>query len=173
MSTTEEKIDMYDKTNLHLCGHKFHDGASCRCIARRNQRYCHWHTTSLQREARRVQHAKLRNKGAIRDMVIPTIEDPYSLQIAIHEVMDAIIDGRVKDRRAGHLLYALQLSQSNIRQKLELDSHRWGELELELYLESELEEKREAEKLRRERREMKKQPKSVPAPAAITEVTSA
>ena len=173
--TTEQEIDvdMFDETNLHLCGHKFHDGASCRCIARQNQRYCHWHTTAVQRQARRVQYAKRRTKGAIRDLIIPMIEDPYSLQIAIHEVMDAIIDGRVKDRRAGHLLYALQLSQCNMTQKLQLDRHRWHEIELKWFLEAELEEKREAEKLRREKRLLKKQPQSVPAPAATTEATTA
>jgi hypothetical protein len=98
---------------------------------------------------------------AIKELVIPTIEDSYSLQVAIHAVMDAIIDGRADHGRAGHLLYALQISQNNIRGSFRFPRTRFTESHLEDLLQDELRAEREAERERAEKRKLKKPPQSI------------
>jgi hypothetical protein len=163
--TEEEDISLYNREDYHLCEHVFHDGSECQCVAGANHKYCHWHTTSEQRLARRTKYAKRRTKNSILGLVIPNIEDAYSLQVAVHEVIDAIVEGRVKDRSAGHLLYALQISQNNLKGKIALPTHRRSKLELKFFLETQLEDQREAERTRARERANKKPPQ----PARIAE----
>jgi hypothetical protein len=141
----EDDINLYNHEDYHLCEHVFHDGSECQCVAGAHHKYCHWHTTSAQRLARRTKYSNRRTKNSIPGLVIPTIEDPYSHQIAVHEVIDAIIEGRIKERSAGHLLYALQIAQNNLKGKIALPTHRRSKLELKWFLQAGLEDQREAE----------------------------
>lgn len=139
----EEDIDFTDINQAHACEHVFHDGNTCMHVAPPGEQFCRWHDTAAKREERRMQWAaKRRNRKAIPDLDIPTIEDPQSLQIAIHEVMDAIIDGRLTDRRAGWLLYGLQLSRSNIKYHLHNPKMRYSLFNLIDDLEEDAKEKR-------------------------------
>jgi len=46
---------------------------------------------------------------------LPLLEDANAVQVAIQEIMQAILDRRIDNKRAGLLLYSLQLASSNIR----------------------------------------------------------
>jgi len=153
----EDDICITDFEKDHVCRHEFHDGSACMNVASPREHFCRWHRTAAEREARRIAYAKRRTKNAIRDLQIPMIEDPESLQLAIHEVMDAIIDGRVKDRRAGHLLYALQLAQSNLKGKLFLRHSKYDVFNLMNDLEDALQARQAA----------RKPPQSAPAPTEV------
>jgi hypothetical protein len=170
--TSEEQIefDLYNFNEIHLCEHQFEDGAFCHMVAPAGDHFCRWHATADDRLQRRFKYDKRRSKFAIKELIIPLIEDQYSLQLAIHEVMDAIIDGRVDQRRAGHLLYALQISQNNIRGHFHFPRVRLTEALLETSLEEQLEEERKAQRERDVIR--KKPPQSLKVPADLKEGTS-
>jgi hypothetical protein len=159
----EDEIDLENFEKLHSCQHVFHDGNDCLNVADPYEHFCRWHKTSADREARRITYSKRRNKNAIRDLNLPMIEDAESLQLAIHEVLDAIIDGRANDRRAGHLLYGLQISQNNIKDRLHFTRMKYSVFNLMNDLEEALE-KRKAIGLAQAPRpqEKKKSPESAP-----------
>jgi hypothetical protein len=46
---------------------------------------------------------------------LPFLEDANAVQVTIQEIMQAILDRRIDNKRAGLLLYSLQLASSNIR----------------------------------------------------------
>ncbi len=165
----EMKIDIHDRSKPHICTHMFHDGSFCRDIAMAGQDYCRWHSTAADRERRQVQSDRKRRSNAIENLNIPTIEDAYSHQLAMQRVLDAILDGRLRGRDAGHVLYWLQISQHNIQGKLNIPRHKLNEQELEYRFREELRDKIHAERerlrVREEKRESKKLPKSEPAPA--------
>jgi hypothetical protein len=133
----EVEVNLFDRNNSHLCEHLFADGAFCKMVAPRDEQFCHWHATAEDREERRYKYEKRRSKTAIKGLIIQTIEDSYSLQLAIHEVMDAIIDGRADRTRAAQLLYALQISQNNIKGHFRFPRTRFNHMDLESLLEEE------------------------------------
>jgi hypothetical protein len=167
----EIEVDLQNFNQAHLCEHEFEDGALCQMVAPSGEHFCRWHATAADRLERRYKYEKRRSKTAIKELIIPSIEDQYSLQLAIHEVMDAIIDGRADSRRAGHLLYALQISQNNIRKHFYFPRVRLTEGLLETCLEEQLEQERKAQ---RERGAMgKKPPQSISIASVIKEDTKA
>jgi hypothetical protein len=48
------------------------------------------------------------------DLRLPLLEDSASIQIAITKITDAFVSSRIDARRAGLLLYAVQLASQNI-----------------------------------------------------------
>jgi len=48
------------------------------------------------------------------DLALPAIEDPASIQIALTQVVSALASSRIDARRAGLLLYALQIASQNV-----------------------------------------------------------
>ena len=161
MKVTNEDFDINDFENVHVCSHVFQDGSSCMNVAGPRQHYCRWHRTAAEREERLIAYSKRKNKNAIPDLDIPTIEDPESLQIAIHEVMDAIIDGRLEGRRAGQLLYALQLSLSNVKRKLHFIRDRYSVFNLIDDLDEAQKEREQKKQEAAAKRANKKPPQSV------------
>jgi hypothetical protein len=160
----EVNLDFYNRNTSHLCEHLFADGAFCKMVAPKGEQFCHWHATAEDREERRYKYEKRRSKTAIKGLIIQTIEDSYSLQLAIHEVMDAIIDGRADRTRAAQLLYALQISQNNIKGHFRFPRIRFNEFHLESLLEEQL---KEEGKEKAERETLGKKP-----PQSITVATS-
>ena len=45
---------------------------------------------------------------------LPPFEDANSIQIALMQVVDALLDNRIDSKRAGLVLYALQTASSNL-----------------------------------------------------------
>jgi len=55
-------------------------------------------------------------------LTLPLLEDANAIQLTIQEIMQAILDRRIDSKRAGLLLYSLQLASSNVRN---LSSRPW------------------------------------------------
>ncbi len=157
--------DNYDShCDSGACHHLFTDGAQCLGSAVRGSAYCRWHVHAALRQQRRDGYRGRHRVHSIPGLELPTIEDPASLQVAVHEVLDAIIDGRVRDRRAGWLLYGLQIAQANLPGKLILPAKRDTVFdELKRRREQEARAKRAA---RRTEANTKKPPQSAPLPLA-------
>jgi hypothetical protein len=93
--------------SLPVCQHIKSNGLLCRSFALSGQRYCYFH---------RQQHDFRRHPSAKPPIFeLPPLEDANSIQLAVMEVCRALLEDRIDQRRAGLLLYALQIASSNLR----------------------------------------------------------
>jgi len=99
---------------VKLCHHIKADGILCRSAALHGRHYCFFHLTH---RAQRVRIAQHRRRNQPLRLELPPLEDLNSVQLAIMQVMDAIVDGRLERHEAGHLLYGLQTAGNFLRGK--------------------------------------------------------
>jgi hypothetical protein len=92
---------MYD-----LCRHIKTNGKRCQSPALSGSAFCYFHS--------RV-HTMAKAKSTIWDNIyLPILEDPASIQVAIHQITSAYLCSRLDARHTGLLLYALQIASQNI-----------------------------------------------------------
>ena len=95
------------------CDHLKEDGVYCSSPALSDQRYCYFH---LNARARRVQAAHARLHGEARPRFqMPVLDNMHAVQAGIQQVVDALADDRIDNRRAGLLLYALQQAAAGLK----------------------------------------------------------
>ena len=94
------------------CDHLKEDGIYCSSPALRDHRYCYFH---LNTRARRVQAARARLHGDSRRFQMPVLDNMHAVQAGIQQVVDALADDRLDNRRAGLLLYALQQAAASLK----------------------------------------------------------
>ena len=95
---------MYD-----LCRHIKTNGKRCQSPALSGSAFCYFHS--------RV-HTMAKAKSTIWDNIyLPILEDPASIQVAIHQITSAYLCSRLDARHTGLLLYALQIASQNIDRK--------------------------------------------------------
>jgi hypothetical protein len=92
------------------CNHVKSNGRFCGSPALANDDYCYYHRSSRERTKRQLRHARRQ-----KPLQLPLLEDRESIQIAIGEVLNAILADRIDTRKAGLLLYGLQTAASNAR----------------------------------------------------------
>jgi hypothetical protein len=100
------------------CAHVLANGQICEAIPMRDSHYCYWHHKARARRRRSERIGGPISMEANTGLDLPLLEDANAIQVAIQEVMQAILDRRIDAKRAGLLLYSLQLASSNI-QKLQ------------------------------------------------------
>jgi hypothetical protein len=86
--------------NTRRCDHKKVDGARCGSPALTGKSKCHFHIHIYRRPT---------------EFVLPPLEDANSIQVAVMEIMRALLEDRLERDKAATLLYALQIAQSNLR----------------------------------------------------------
>jgi len=100
------------------CEHIKANGEFCGSPALRGRHYCYFHLTQIGRRIRAERfHAKARAASidaAAMPLELPPLEDADSIQIALMQVVDAILHNRIDTKRAGLVLYALQTASSNL-----------------------------------------------------------
>jgi hypothetical protein len=94
------------------CDHLKQDGVFCSSPALHNQRYCYFH---LNARARRVQAARARLRGDACRLQLPVLDDIHSVQASLMQVLDALANDGIDNKRAGLMLYALQQVASNLK----------------------------------------------------------
>jgi hypothetical protein len=77
------------------------DGTICGCPKMRGYRYCYAHERMLQTQSQKLQ--------------LPALEDANGVQMAIMRVQKALIDDEISEKKAGLLLYSLQMASSNLK----------------------------------------------------------
>jgi hypothetical protein len=97
------------------CDHVLTNGEVCKAIPMRDSNYCYWHHKARARRRRNERIGGPITADANSGLELPLLEDANAVQIAIQEIMQAILDRRIDSKRAGLLLYSLQLASSNIR----------------------------------------------------------
>jgi hypothetical protein len=77
------------------------DGTVCGSPKMRGYRYCYAHERMLQTQSQKLQ--------------LPALEDANAVQMAIMRVQKALIDDEISEKKAGLLLYSLQMASSNLK----------------------------------------------------------
>jgi hypothetical protein len=76
------------------------DGTVCGCPKMTGYKYCYAHERMLQARPRKL--------------ALPPLEDANGVQLAIMMVQKALIDDEISEKKAGLLLYSLQIAASNV-----------------------------------------------------------
>src|SRR4051794_13083481 len=97
--------------NITTCSHIKTNGIICSSPALRGHQLCYFHHQAKSRDELRY---------AVGFPFDPTIhvgslEDPESVQLAINEIVHAVLDRRIDTARAKVCLYALQLAITNFK----------------------------------------------------------
>jgi hypothetical protein len=108
------------------CNHVLTNGQVCNAIPMRDSNFCYWHHKARARRRRYERIGGPISMEANSGLELPFLEDPNAVQVTIQEIMQAILDRRIDNKRAGLLLYSLQLASSNIRNlaPLPADDHQ-------------------------------------------------
>jgi hypothetical protein len=88
------------------CRHILTSGRKCHSPALSGKPFCFHHS--------RHRNYAGRNQRSIDSVELPPLEDQSSILVAINQVVFALTRGRITDKLAGRLLYAIQLAQNSI-----------------------------------------------------------
>ena len=103
------------------CRHIKTSGGKCGSPALRGQPFCYFHSRLRERTAR-LPAAFDRSRA-------PTLEDRGAIQLAISEIAMAVANYQMDHKRAGVLLYALQIASHNAKNSEEIvSSHAVSEV---------------------------------------------
>jgi hypothetical protein len=93
------------------CRHIFTDGHRCGSPSLRGEEFCYYHHTTR----RPIRHAEIQaGEGHRATFNLPNPEDRSAIQLAIGEVLQRIAANDIDPRRAGLLLYGLQIASLNL-----------------------------------------------------------
>jgi hypothetical protein len=95
------------------CRHILTTGRKCHSPALTGKPFCHHHS--------RQRNIAGCNQRSTNSVELPPLEDHASIRIAIDQVVFALTHGRIEDKLAGRLLYAIQLAQNSINRTEEID----------------------------------------------------
>jgi hypothetical protein len=98
---------------MRTCKHIKANGEFCGSPALRGREYCYFHLTVLGRRLRTQKHIM---QGENHYLQLPTLEDGDSIQMALMQVMEALLRDQIDTKLAGLLLYGLQIASSNLQQ---------------------------------------------------------
>jgi hypothetical protein len=104
------------------CAHVLTNGQLCNAIPMRDSNFCYWHHKARARNRRHERIGGPISTEANSGLELPLLEDANAIQVSIQEIMQAILDRRIDSKRAGLLLYSLQLASSNVRNLTPLPS---------------------------------------------------
>lgn len=101
--------DLYLKLRTNLaqadmaprCEKVREDGTQCGSPQMKGHSYCYAHERMLQARARKLE--------------LPPVEDANGIQMAVMLVQRALIDDEISEKKAGLLLYSLQIAASNVK----------------------------------------------------------
>ena len=108
--TTDTELDTETEApKRYQCRHIFTDGRRCGSPALRNQPLCYYHHTN--RKPVKAPRAR-KNRSSTFDLPLP--EDQSAIQHSIGQVLQRIASNDIDPRRAGLLLYGLQIASLNL-----------------------------------------------------------
>ena len=101
-----------EKIIIPICHHIKENGRRCGSPAVDDRDYCYFH---LNIRGRRLKMARARARGEHWRLELPPLEDLYSVQVGLQQVLDAMSCGQI-DRGMGYgMLYGLQQAATNLR----------------------------------------------------------
>jgi len=106
---TEETEETIAEPKRYQCRHIFADGRRCGSASLRGEPFCYYHHTTRKPVARPHQRRSRRSTFAL-----PLPEDRSAIQLSIGQVLQRIAANQIDPRRAGLLLYGLQIASLNL-----------------------------------------------------------
>jgi hypothetical protein len=100
---------MSDQTRRFQCRHIFTDGHRCGSACLSQEEFCYYHHTS-----RRPVENPRRRRSRQSQFDLPLPEDRTAIQSSIGEVLRRIAGNEIDCKRAGLLLYGLQIASINL-----------------------------------------------------------
>ena len=94
------------------CRHIKASGTKCQAPALKDEKFCYFHTRSRAHAKRYIDHWEA--------IEIPLLEDRSAIQRALSEVANAIANNRIDPKRAGLILYSLQIASQNAKNQAEI-----------------------------------------------------
>jgi hypothetical protein len=91
------------------CMHIMVSGRRCGSPALRMGKYCAFHRRTRQQER------KIKSRNREIRFELPVLEDANSIQLALMQVIEMLVAGKMESKAAGMVLYALQTASSNLR----------------------------------------------------------
>src|SRR5271170_786111 len=98
-----------ETTKQYQCRHIFTDGRRCASPCLRQEEFCYYHHTTRKPIANPHQRRSRRST-----FHLPLPEDRSAIQSSIGEVLQRIASNDIDPRRAGLLLYGLQIASLNL-----------------------------------------------------------
>jgi hypothetical protein len=98
-----------ETTKRYQCRHIFTDGRRCASPCLRQEEFCYYHHTTRRPAANPRQR---RSRRSNFDLPLP--EDRSAIQASIGHVLQRIASNEIDPRRAGLLLYGLQIASLNL-----------------------------------------------------------
>ncbi len=92
------------------CRHILASGEKCKALAMKEKPYCYFHARAHGLSAGAPNPAE----GTLR---FPVLEDQASIRLAIAQVIEAVNSGRLDPRRAGLILYGIQIAARTVPSK--------------------------------------------------------
>ena len=100
---------------IRRCQHIKGNGTQCGSPARRNEALCYFHREN---QPTRVKVAG-ENGQATSEILVPLFEDAQSIQTVVRQVTILMLEGKIESKKAGRLLYALQIASTNLKRMVE------------------------------------------------------
>jgi len=103
-------MSSFSKYSETLCEQIKLDGTPCKCLALRDKKYCHYHQVCGPSQI------DISNAIDLNPVLfdLPLLDDANWIQGAITQVCERLLQKRIETKRAGILLYALQVAASNL-----------------------------------------------------------
>jgi hypothetical protein len=106
------------------CQHQREDGTSCQRPARHRLRFCDFHHREHKRNAK-----KIAERARQRWFERVVLDDPKSIQKALAQLMQRLLNGEIDNQRAGQLLHKLQMASldahGNGHYAVQFDNRGW------------------------------------------------
>ncbi len=95
---------------IELCQHMKMSGDRCAAPALRDQKFCRFHNCC------RPAQVDVSTSATVpaAPFLLPVLEDAASIQLAITQVCEHLLHRRLDAKKAGILLYAMQVASSNL-----------------------------------------------------------
>lgn len=116
------------KSAFYECQHVRPSGKKCEAIAIRGHRFCYFHLQT-RRGLASVTPAEAAANGATAPapqsatITLPMLEDRSAVQLVLTEVLRALAAGQMDAKRAGLLLYGLQIAAANCSRLDDIGHH--------------------------------------------------
>ncbi len=96
------------------CRHIFTDGRRCASPSLRQENFCYFHHTTRKPIAPETQKERRRTTARLNEFHLPLPEDRSAIQSAIGMIIQRIASNDLDTKRAGLLLYGLQIASLNL-----------------------------------------------------------
>lgn len=96
--------------DMRRCQHIKTNGTQCGSPAMREGKFCYHH-----QECRAERVTVKGADGKTSEILVPVFEDAHSIQTMVRQVVILMLEDRIDDKKAGRVLYGLQIAGSNLK----------------------------------------------------------